>query len=146
MRDDFCSGQNTKSRPQGKTGGILRSFQILAAKIDLAQNETKQSHSKRKPNQSPTQKDKKKKKLTRNPSTHLPQILPAKGALAGNQLWTTDKNGGQAPLSWEANADSRTQTLSGLIGISHFSWEENNTRCPLDPKRSPTNQIYVKSQ
>lgn len=86
MRNDFCSGQNTKSRPQGKTGGVLQSFQILAAKVDLAQNETKQSHNKRKPNQTPTQKDEKKKKLTRNPPTHLPQNLPAKGALAGNQF------------------------------------------------------------
>lgn len=126
-----------KSKPQGKMGGILESFQTLAAKIDLAQNETKQSHNKRKPNQFPTQKDGVGREWTRNPATHLPQILPAKGVLAGNQLWTTDKNGGQAQLSWEANADPRTQTLSGLIGTSHFSWAENNTTCSLGPKRSP---------
>lgn len=123
--------------------GLFRSLQLKLILPQMKQNKATAKESQTNP---PPRRTKKKKNLTRNPSTHLPQILPAKGALAGNQLWTTDKNGGQAPLSWEAKADPRTQTLSGLIGISHFSWEENNTRCPLDPKRSPTDQLYVKSQ
>lgn len=49
-----------KSRPQGKTGGILQSFQVLAAKMDLAKNETKQTTTKESQNQSPTLKEEKK--------------------------------------------------------------------------------------
>lgn len=61
-----------KSRPQGKTGRHPSEsfFQVLAAKIDLAENEIK-NRNKRKSNRSPTLKEGKKKKKKER-ETHPP--------------------------------------------------------------------------
>lgn len=114
-----------KSRPQGKTGRHPSEsfFQVLAAKIDLAENEIK-NRNKRKSNRSPTLKEgkKKKKKRTRNPSTQLPWILIAQGtcrwkpALNDRQKWRPD-----TIVLRRLRLNSRTQTLSGLTSIAHFS-------------------------
>lgn len=125
-----------KSRPQGKTGGILQSFQVLAAKMDLAKNETKQTTTKESQNQSPTLKEEKKiNEKPIHPSTLDPYSrghCSWEPAVNDRQKWRSD-----TIVLRQLMLNSRTQTLSGLIGISRFSCEEINTRCPLDPKRSP---------
>lgn len=110
-----------KSRPRGKTGGILQSFQVLAAKIDLAKNETKQATTKESQTNPPPRRKEKKKKNEKptHPSTPDPS---SKGCCS----WKPALNDRQ---KWEARTivlrqlmlNSRTQTLSELIGISHFS-------------------------
>lgn len=123
-----------KSRPQGKSDSIFQSFQVFAAKIDLAQNETKWTVRKEKPNQTPNLKE---EKINQKPIHPCAPSSEQRGCswnpvLSDRQKWRPDTT-----VLRQLTLNSRTQTRSGFISISHFSWEKMNTRCPLDPKGSP---------